>query len=138
MDTKNVDRFMKLTQKDCLDLLEEVIWHNQPLCPYCESRHFTQIKNERRYRCNSCHTAYSVTVKTIFHDTRLPLNKWFTAIYLLLFVDKDTTSRNLASILLVNKNTAWYLVKRIESGLSETNNRQIIFSVMDKLRGKNG
>ena len=127
---------MKLTQENCLDVLEEVIWDKQPQCPYCASHHNTKLKSEHRYRCNSCHTAYSVTVKTVFHDTRLPLNKWFTALYILLFINKEITSRELASILSVNKNTAWYLMKRIENGLLDTNNRQTIFSVMDKLRGQ--
>jgi transposase-like protein len=131
------NNFMKLTQEDCLKLLEDVIWGKKPQCPYCKSRHHTQLKGELRYRCNSCHTAYSVTVKTIFHDTRLPLNKWFTAIHILLFTDKEITSRNLASILSVNKNTAWFLMKRIENGLLDTNDRQTIFSIMNKLRGQN-
>jgi transposase-like protein len=129
--------YLKLTQKDCLDLLEETLWNKKPQCPYCNSRHHTRLKNENRYRCNSCHTAYSVTVKTLFHDSRLPLNKWFTALHILLIENKEVTSRDLASILSVNKNTAWYLMKRIENGLSDTNNRQIIFSVLDKLRGQN-
>ena len=138
MDISVIDRYMKLTQKNCLDLLEEVIWNNQPLCPYCRSRHHTRLKTGHRYRCNSCHTAYSITVKTLFHDTRLPLKKWFAAIHVLLYIDREITSRDLALMLSVNKNTAWYLMKRIENGLLETNNRQAIFSIIDKLRGQYG
>lgn len=134
MENSVTDRYKKLSQEYYLELLEEVVWANQPLCPYCGSRHYTKLKNEHRYRCNSCHTAYSVTVKTLFHDTRLPLNKWFTAIHILLFIDKEITSRDLASILSVNKNTAWYLMKRIENSLLDTKNRQIIFTALDKLR----
>ena len=137
MDIGFTKHYLKLTQNNCLELLEEVIWNNKPQCPYCESHRHTQLKNEYRYRCNSCHTAYSVTVKTLFHDSRLPLNKWFTALHVLLFINKEITSRNLALILSVNKNTAWYLMKRIENGLLDTNNRQIIFSIMEKLRGQN-
>jgi transposase-like protein len=138
METRVPAPYLKLSQDDCLDLLEEVLWNNQPICPYCGSHQHTQLINEHRYRCNSCHTAYSVTVKTIFHDTRLPLNKWFAAIYVLLIMNEETTARDLADGLSINKNTAWYLMKRIENGLLDTNNRQMIFSITEKLRGKYG
>jgi transposase-like protein len=95
------------------------------------------LKNEKRYRCNSCHTAYSVTVNTLFHNTRLPLSKWFSAFNILLYKNKEVSSRELAQILGINKNTAWYLLKRIESGLSNTDDRQLIFSIMEKLGGQN-
>ena len=135
MDIPN--SFGKLTQNDCLNLLEDVIWDDHPLCPYCGSRHHTQLKNEYRYRCNSCHTAYSVTVNTLFHDTRLPLNKWFIAIHVLFFDNNEITSRELATILSVNKNTAWYLMKRVENGLLDTNKRQTLFYSINKRRGQN-
>lgn len=125
----------ELTQIECLNLLEDIIWQNQPICPYCKSRHHTRLINENRYRCNSCHTAYSVTVNTLFHDTRLPLNKWFKAILILEQEKEKISSRDLAQLLDVNKNTAWYVAKRIKEGLSNTNDRQLIISIAERLRG---
>lgn len=129
--------YRKLTQKDCISLIEELAWNKKPKCPYCSSQHYTRLKNEYRYRCNSCHTAYSVTVKTLFHDTRLPLNKWLLAIHILLYEKKEISSRDLALTLEINKNTAWYLMKRIENSLSDTKDRQLILSIMEKSRGLN-
>ena len=128
--------YKKLSQQDCLQMLEKVIWDNKPKCPYCGSHHHTRLKKESRFRCNSCHTAYSVTVKTLFHDTRLPLSKWLLAIHLLLSKQK-LSSRELAIILEVNKNTAWYLAQRIENGLRDTKDRQLILSVLNNTGGQN-
>lgn len=131
------DYYKNISQNDCLEILEEIIWNNKPRCPYCESHHHTILKNENRYRCNSCHTAYSITVNTLFHDTRLPLKKWFTTVHILQSINKEISSRELAQILSVNKNTAWYLIKRIENGFLNTKDRQLILSLSERLRGQN-
>lgn len=137
MDISFINDDKKLTQKECLDILEELVWNDKPKCPYCGSQQHTLLRNENRYRCNSCHTAYSVTVNTLFHDTRLPLKKWFITLHILLNLKKEIPSRDLAQILSVNKNTAWYLMKRIENGLSNTKDRQLILSIVERLRGQN-
>ena len=106
---------MKLkTHEDCLKFLEKLIWNNQPVCPYCNSTNHSQLKNEYRYHCNNCNTSYSVTVGTIFHKTKVNLDKWFMAISSLHNEKQTISYRQLARMLNVNKNTAWYMFKRIE------------------------
>ena len=65
------------THEDCLAYLEKVRWNNVPTCPYCNSTNSTSFKKENRHHCNNCNTSYSVTVGTIFHKTKLDLQKWF-------------------------------------------------------------
>ena len=103
------------TQDDCLSHLEKVRWGNSPKCPYCNSTNHTPLKNEKRYHCNTCNTSYSVTVGTIFHKTKLDLQKWFLAISLVLNAKKGISSRQLSRDLEVNKNTGWYLLMRIRN-----------------------
>jgi len=101
------------TQKDCIKHIEKVLWNNKSTCPYCKSTKSTQSKNGKRYHCNNCNTSYSVTVGTIFHKTKIDLQKWFLAIYLVLNTKKGISSRQLSRDLDVNKNTGWFLLMRI-------------------------
>lgn len=104
-------------EKDCIKCLEKVRWQGKPICPYCKSTLSTAVVNEGRYHCNSCNTSYSVTVGTIFHKTKVDLQKWFLAIYLILNSKKDVSARQLALDLEVNKNTGWFMQTRIRSAL---------------------
>lgn len=80
------------------------------------------MPKERRYHCNNCNTSYSATVGTIFHDTKLDLQKWFLAISLILKTDKGKSSRQLSRDIEVNKDTAWYMGMRIRKCMSEQRN----------------
>jgi hypothetical protein len=42
-----------------------------------------KLKNRSKYQYHKYHQQTSLTVGSIFHGTKLPLNKWFLAIHLL-------------------------------------------------------
>lgn len=105
------------TREDCLIYLEKLRWNGKPRCPYCASTNFTTLKNERRYHCNKCNTPYSVTVRTVFHKSRIDLQKWFIAIWIMLNARTSISVRQLASEIGVNKNTAWQMSKRIRTAI---------------------
>lgn len=119
------------THTDCLTHLEAIRWPGGPRCPYCGSDNSTPRTKENRHQCNRCNRAYSVTVDTIFHDTKLDLQKWFLAICLILNAKKGISSRQLARDLDVNKNTAWYLAMRIRKAMKETEQRQLLQGVVE-------
>ena len=106
-------------QKDCLDYLEAIRWRGTPTCPYCQSIRSSPLPKENRHHCNNCNTSYSVTVGTIFHKTRLDLQRWFLAITLILNAKKGISARQLARDLEINKNTAWYMAMRIRKAMVE-------------------
>ena len=103
----------------CYHYLEKVRWNNVPTCPYCESNRASKRKNEHRHKCLDCNRSYSVLVGTIMEGTKLPIIKWFLAICLLLNAKKGISSLQLARDIGVNKNTAWYLQKRIRCAMNE-------------------
>ncbi|MFH2035152.1 MAG: IS1595 family transposase [Candidatus Zixiibacteriota bacterium] len=111
------DRFP--TNQDCLNYLEKVRWKGKPTCPYCDSQNVTPLSKENRHHCNTCNTSFSVTVRTIFHKTKLPLQKWFLAISLVLNAKKGISARQLARDIKVNKDTAWSMGMRIRRAMIE-------------------
>jgi len=103
----------------CYHYLEQMRWDDQPTCPYCECNRASKRKNEHRYKCLECNRSYSVLVGTIMEGTKLPIIKWFMAICLILNAKKGLSSLQLARDIGVNKNTAWYLQKRIRWAMNE-------------------
>ena len=84
---KNMDlmRLMKEcdTQEECRAILEELRWPDGVKCPRCQSDKISRIRKRFQYDCDSCRYQFSVTSGTIFHDSHLPLPKWFAAVYLM-------------------------------------------------------
>jgi hypothetical protein len=69
--------------------------------------------------CRECNYQFTVTAGTIFHDTHLPLRKWFMAIYLLCESKKGMSSNQLKRTLNVSYKTAWYLTHRIRAAMAD-------------------
>lgn len=90
------------------------------------------MPHEHRYHCNNCNTSFSVTVGTIFHKTKLDLQKWFLGISLILNAKKGISARQLARDLDVNKNTAWYMGMRIRRAMIEQRELMNGFVEMDE------
>ncbi|MCK9412124.1 MAG: IS1595 family transposase [Prolixibacteraceae bacterium] len=107
------------TQQNCIDYLEKVRWNNKPTCPYCKSENQTPLPKENRYHCNTCNTSFSVMVGTIFENTKLDFQKWFLAISLVLNAKKGISARQLARDIEVTKDTAWLMLMRIRTAMTE-------------------
>lgn len=107
------------TQDACIKHLEAVRWNGTPVCPYCTSTKQSPVAKENRYHCNSCNTSYSVTVGTIFHKTRIDLQKWFLAVSLVLNAKKGYSARQLGRDIDVTKDTAWRVFMQIRKALVE-------------------
>ena len=119
------------THADCLFHLERARWNNNPQCPYCGSHNSTPLLNELRHHCNACNTSYSVTVGTIFHKTKVDLQKWFLAISLMLNAKKGIAARQLARDIEVNKNTAWYMNMRIRKALTQITDQTMLQGIVE-------
>lgn len=107
------------TQEACIRHLEKVRWGDTPVCAYCGSDNTYPLKGELRHHCNACRKSFSVTVGTIFFDTRLPMQKWFLAIALMLNAKKGISSRQLARDLELPVKTAWSLAHRIRKAMKD-------------------
>lgn len=105
-------------QESCVKHLESIRWPDGPVCTHCGSTHIHHRKNSHRHLCRDCNRSFSVTVGTIMHASKLPLPKWFAAIFLIVNAKKGISSLQLARDIGVNKNTAWFMQKRIREAMS--------------------
>ena len=107
------------TQKSCISHLEEKRWGHEPKCPYCGSENTNHLKNQLRHHCNGCRKSYSVTVGTIFHDTKIPLQKWFLLISLMLNAKKGLSACQAARDINIRRPTVWSMMHRIRKSMQD-------------------
>lgn len=103
----------------CREYLEELRWPNGLACLRCGSTSVSRIHTRDQLDCNSCRYRFSVTTGTIFHDTHLPLWKWFLAVYTIIESKKGVSSNQLKRELGVSYKTAWYLSHRIRNAMAQ-------------------
>ena len=116
---KLIERFR--TEDKCRDFLEDLRWPEGVHCPRCNSDSISRIAKRKQFECNeeSCRYQFSVTAGTVFHDSHLPLWKWFLAIYMVGESKKGLSAKQLQRTLDVSYKTAWYLGHRIRSAMEE-------------------
>jgi transposase-like protein len=88
-------------------------------CPRCDSTKISRIAKRRQFDCDSCRYQFSVRVGTLFHDSKLPLWKWFLAVYLICESRKGISANQLKRTLGVSYKTAWYLCHRIRAAMKD-------------------
>ena len=70
-----------------------------------------------RWNCHDCKSSFNVLSGTIFQKTKLPLQKWFLAVSLVLNAKKSISSYQLARDLDLNQKSAWFMAMRIRRAM---------------------
>ena len=112
-----IERFS--CEDKCHAYLEKLRWPEGVECPRCECKSISRIKERRQFECNDCRYQFSVRVGTIFHDSHLPLWKWFLAVYMICQSKKGVSANQLHRMLGVAYRTAWYLCHRIRAAMKD-------------------
>ncbi len=117
----NVMKLMEHFHSDerCRAYLEALRWPDGVKCLRCESEKISRSYKRNQFVCDSCNYNFSVTAGTIFHDTHLPMPKWFMAIYLMTEAKKGISANQMKRTLGVAYKTAWYLCHRIRAAMTE-------------------
>jgi transposase-like protein len=114
------------TEESAKNYFEKTRWNDNMCCPYCSSNRISNCTNPMPYRCMDCRKHFSVRTGTILAESKLPLQKWLLAMYILTASKKGVSSIQLSKHLGCTQKTAWFLAHRIR----ETWQRDI-----DKLDG---
>jgi len=110
----------------CRAYLEKLRWPDGVACPHCKETKIYRLVKRDQFLCASCEYQFSVTVDTIFHDTRLPLITWFLATFLLCEAKKGMSACQIQrSLGIKTYKTAWYLCHRIRAAMLETKNAKL-------------
>ena len=101
------------TEDKCKAAIAQERWGDgDVVCPYCGSTH-CHICKDGRYICKGCQRKFSVTVGTIFENTKVSLRRWFLAMYKVASTKKGVSSHQLARDIEVTQKTAWFMLHKI-------------------------
>src|SRR5713101_4279399 len=103
----------------CRIALEKLRWPEGVRCIRCGSEKISRNYKRNQFECTPCGYHFSVTAGTIFHDSHLPLRKWFIATYLICESKKGVSALQLKRVLGVAYKTAWYLCHRIREAVKD-------------------
>lgn len=111
--------------------LEAERWPNGPVCPHCGNANRSAIcalqgKKHRAglYQCNACREQFTVTVGTVFERSKIPLNKWLLASFLMASSKKGISAHQLFRMLgFGSYRTAWFMAHRIREAMKDDDHK---------------
>jgi transposase-like protein len=102
--------------ENCQNFMIAMRWpEGHVLCPRCGSENVTYLENARVWKCYSKHpkAKFSLKVGTIFEDSALGLDKWFTAMWLIANAKNGISSCELARAIEITQKSAWHVLHRV-------------------------
>lgn len=117
-------------EKSCWDYLVKIRWPQGLLCPKCGCDEMGFIKTRRHFlfQCRKkCGKQVSVTAGSVFHKSRVPLRKWFWAIFLMATSKKGVSMLYLQRQLgLKSYRSAWLMGQKIRTAMARRDELYIL------------
>jgi transposase-like protein len=102
--------------------LEASRWANGVFCPHCGgTEKCKKLEGAKHrpglYQCGDCRKQFTVTVGTVFERSKVPLNKWMLATFLMASSKKGYSAHQLHRTIGVTYKTAWFMFHRIREAM---------------------
>lgn len=112
-------------EQSCINHLEAIRWNGVVVSPFDETSTVYRSKNNR-YKCRNSNKYFNVRTGTIFEDTKLPLQKWFMALYVFSSHKKGISSHQLAKDLDITQKSAWFVLHRLRYAFDHPNYQRVM------------
>lgn len=105
--------------------LEVRVWPHGPICPHCGATgdDVTKLEGAKHrpgvYQCNQCREQFTVTVKTVFERSKIPLTKWLAALFLLTASKKGVSVHQVHRSLGISYKSTWFMMHRLREALRQ-------------------
>ncbi len=117
------------SEEVCRQYFEAIRFAKGDFCPHCGHKEIMRFSDGLRYRCHSCKHDFTIKTGTLFGESKIPLQKWFIAIYLLTTSKKGISSISLAEQVGVSQKTAWFMDHRIREALTQSKGK--LFGIVE-------
>lgn len=113
-------------EQTCIDHLTALRWDGDIVSPFNPSSKIYVCKGNK-YKCKNSGKYFNVRTQTLFDNTKIKLQKWFLAIYLVTSHKKGISSIQLGKDIGVTQKSAWFMLQRIRAcfGLENNNTDQL-------------
>ncbi|HZR55374.1 MAG TPA: IS1595 family transposase [Terriglobales bacterium] len=105
---------------NCEKFIIDLRWADgQVKCPTCGSERVVYLANARLWKCYEKHARakFSLKVGTIMEDSALGIDKWLTAMWLIVNCKNGISSCEIARDLGITQKSAWHMAHRIRFAL---------------------
>lgn len=125
-DFKSLVEFMQTfpDESSCMKYLEQILWDGKPISPFDPTSKIYTCK-DGKYKCKNTGKYFTVRTGTMFDGTKIGLQKWFLAIWLITTHKKGTSSLQLGRDLNISQKAAWFLLQRIRTCLVIENDSEL-------------
>jgi len=104
--------------KKATEYLVRLRWSGNVVCIHCTHDKVYELKGANpRFKCAKCRKQFSAIKGTIFENSPISLQKWFTAVYLITSHKKGISSHQLAKDLSISQKSGWFVLQRIRFAL---------------------
>lgn len=105
------------TEAACREYLTKLRWPNGFICPVCHQAG-GWLDRRSRWTCQSCRQQFTVTAGTIFEGTRLPLQLWFRAAWMVTSQKSGASALGLHRVLgFGSYETAWSWLHKLRRAM---------------------
>jgi transposase-like protein len=106
---------------NCREYLGARRWPDGVVCPRCGSKNILFLEKYNRWHCREKHDAPQFTLKTgtIFEDSPISLDKWLTAMWMIVNCKNGVSSWEIHRSIKVTQKTAWFMLHRIRLALQD-------------------
>jgi transposase-like protein len=94
-------------------------WPNGIECPRCASKEHSYISTRHLWFCKGCKKQFTVKVGSIFEDSPLSMDKWMTAVWLMVTCENGISSYEIASYLGISQKSAWHMMHCVRKALQD-------------------
>ncbi len=108
--------------ENCKKFMTELRWPDGVVrCPRCGSDHVTYLASQLRWKCYGKHPKpqFSLKTGTIFEDSPIGLDKWLTAVWLIVNCRNGVSSYDVDRDLGITQKSAWFMDNRIRFALHQ-------------------
>src|SRR5579862_5660551 len=104
---------------NCREYMVARRWPDGVECPRCGSKNVLFLEKYNRWHCRAKHSAPQFTLKTgtIFEDSPLGLDKWLTAMWMVVNSKNGVSSWEISRSLKITQKSAWFMDHRIRLAL---------------------
>lgn len=99
-------------EESCLKHLEMMRWNGIVVSPFSQNSKVYHC-SDGKYKCRNSGKYFNAKTGTIFHNSRISLQKWFIAIWIMAIEKNTITSVEMAKQLGITQKSAWYMMQRI-------------------------
>ncbi|WP_264520797.1 IS1595 family transposase [Flavobacterium sp. N1994] len=100
-------------EQSCIEHFERIRWDGNVVSPFDASSKVYKTKNG--YMCKNTQKNFNVKTNTLFDNTKMPLQKWFLAIFIATSHKKGISSLQLSRDLDITQKSAWFMLQRIRN-----------------------